>query len=116
MITTSRMKSLLAIWVCILAVVANASTIICTNVIDFTGSGYGATTVRFTPINQYPQPYLGTNGFDFTVIPKPITVNITNNAFSASILAGGIYSFNFYPQNTFVKGGQILVPSNDQNT
>lgn len=93
---------------------ASAVTIVCTNVVDFTGAGYGATSIQWKPIQQLAQPQNAYNGA--TVVPAPRTFGITNNAFTNTITQGGFYSGVFYPQNLYVQPVNILVPSNDTNT
>jgi len=88
------------------------ATIVCTNLIDSLGVPARVTRVTFTPVpvggKLIPQAY-----GNQTVLPQVVGANCdTNSAFSATILAGGIYTVTFLPSSPYVPPVNGLVPSN----
>lgn len=94
------------------AFASHGSTVVCTNLIDSLGVVSGVQRVTFTPTSRIPQQY-----GNQTVLPKQVGADCdTNSGFSANIIAGGVYSIGFIPQNSYVQAVTGLVPSNDTNT
>lgn len=105
------MRTLLLVVLCLLTLNVRSATVVCTNLIDSIATIYPATAMKFTPVSKIPQQY-----GDQTVMPAVVQVGVTNGAFSARIVAGGVYLAEPLPKQSFVTPVSVLIPSDDTNS